>query len=442
MKPYNLICLAGLLLAGNNILADTDYAKPAWLTDCLVGIKESYDDNVFLSGVSPQFLPATYPVPAGSVAALKDRGSWITAVSPKIGVNLAPLTGVSNLTVLSLAYAPDWVAYHEQPTESYTAHRVLAAAKIKTESVTFGADNNFVFIDGSGLGPVYPGALYSAFASTADRERRRQIQDRANMSLQFDWGHGFIRPTASLLYYDLMTADLNVPGYQNYADRSDVNGGADFGWRLTPQVALTLGWRSGRQYQQQYAFSPYSSSSDYQRALVGLEGSLWPWLSVKIQSGPDFRNYAANTATHQTPVNDRHPVKYYGEALVAVTFAPANTLTFRYKLWQWVAGTGKVPYADGTYELNYHCRLTKKFDFDLGGKLSDWDYSSGNLPTCKRDDLFFDLSTGISYAVNAHISITLTGSYDWGHNAAGGVTNPQNREFARRLVALGTQWKF
>ena len=162
MKPYNLICLAGLLLAGNNILADTDYAKPAWLTDCLVGIKESYDDNVFLSGVSPQFLPATYPVPAGSVAALKDRGSWITAVSPKIGVNLAPLTGVSNLTVLSLAYAPDWVAYHEQPTESYIAHRVLAAAKIKTESVTFGADNNFVFIDGSGLGPVYPGALYSA----------------------------------------------------------------------------------------------------------------------------------------------------------------------------------------------------------------------------------------------------------------------------------------
>ena len=445
MKRKYLILAAAVLLTGGKVLADgtnADFTKPAWLTDCSLGVKESYDNNVFLSGVGPQFLPASYTVPAGSVAALKDRASWITAVSPKIGVNFAPLTGVSNLTVLSLAYAPDLVAYHEQPTESYTAHRVLAAVKIKTEPVTLGADNNFVFIDGNGLGPVYPGALYSAFASTADRERRRQIQDRANVSVQFDSEHWFVRPTASLLYYDLMTAQLNLPGYQNYADRYDVNGGADFGYKLTPQFALTLGWRYGRQYQQQYAFSPDSSSSDYQRVLVGIEGNPWKWLSVKIQSGPDFRNYDANTATHTTPVNDRHPVKYFGEALATVTFAPENTLTFRYKLWQWVAGSGKVPYADGTYELNYHCKLTKKFDLDLGGKFSDWDYSSGNLPTCRRDDMFFDFSTGISYAVNAHVSISLTGALDWGHNAEGGVTNRQNREFARRLVALGTQWKF
>lgn len=140
MKRIYLILAVAAFLTGGKLLADgtnADFTKPAWLTDCSLGIKESYDNNVFLSGVSPQFLPANYTVPAGSVAALKDRWSWITAVSPKIGVNFAPLIGVTNVPVLSLAYAPDLVAYHEQPTENYTAHRVLAAAKIKTEPLTF-----------------------------------------------------------------------------------------------------------------------------------------------------------------------------------------------------------------------------------------------------------------------------------------------------------------
>jgi hypothetical protein len=445
MKRIYLILAAAVLIVGGKVLADGTnnvLAKPAWLTDCSIGIKESYDNNVFLSGVSPQYLPASYTVPAGSVAALKDRSSWITSVSPKIGFNFAPLIGNTNFQTLSLAYAPDLVAYHEQPTENYTAHRVLAAAKIKTEPVTFSADDNFVYVDGSGMGPVYPGALYSAFATTADRERRRQIQDRANVSIQYDSEHFFVRPTASLLYYDLMTAQLDLAGYQNYADRADVNGGVDFGYKLTPKFAVTAGWRYGRQYQQQYAFSKYSSSSDYQRALFGVEGSPWKWLSVKIQSGPDFRSYDGNSATHTTPVGNRHPVRYYGEALATVIFAPENTLTFRYKLWEWVAGTGKVPYADGTYELNYHWQPAKKIAFDLGGKFSDWDYSSGNLPTCKRDDLFFDATAGVSYAVNNHVSISLSTSLDWGGNAKSGVTNPKNREFDRQLVSLGTQWKF
>ena len=41
------------------------WEKPAWLTDLSVGVKESYDDNIFLSGAAPQYLPATYTVPPG-----------------------------------------------------------------------------------------------------------------------------------------------------------------------------------------------------------------------------------------------------------------------------------------------------------------------------------------------------------------------------------------
>ena len=149
-----------------------------------------------------------------------------------------------------------------------------------------------------------------------------------------------------------------------------------------------------------------------------------------------------NTATHTTPVNDRHPVKYFGEALLTATFAPENTLTFKYKLWQWVSGSGKVPYFEGGYELAYRCKLTSKLAFDLGGKILDWDYTSGNLTTCRRNDLEYTVSTGLTYAINSHISVNLAGVLNWGRNEENSVANPQNREFDQQLISLGTQWKF
>jgi hypothetical protein len=436
------MALTGIYL-GSWLATGSEIAKPDWLTDCSVGVKESYDNNVFLSGVEARYLPAAYTAPAGSVVAVKGRYSWVTTVTPKIGANFAPLLGGrTNFPAVKLVYAPDLVVYHDQTSESYNAQRVLASVKGKTGSATIGAGNNFVYIDGDQMGPYYPGNLYSAFATTADRERRQQIQDRANVSVQFDQEKFFIRPVGSLLYYNMMTEQLNVSGYQNYCDRYDVNGGVDYGYKLTPQLAVTLGYRYGHQYQQQYSFSPYSSSSDYQRELTGIEGNPCHWLNLKIVSGPDFRSYEGDSPSHVTPVNNLHPVEYYGEALVVATLAPENTLTFKYKLWQWVSGSGKVPYSDGNYELLYHCKLTSKLGFDLGGKLMSWDFNSGNLPACQRHDLEYTVSSGVSYAFNTHISVTLAYTAIWGRNDEDNVINPQTREFDQQIISLATQCTF
>jgi hypothetical protein len=332
--------------------------------------------------------------------------------------------------------------YHDQSSESYNAHRLLAAIKGDSDSVTLNAENTFTYIDGSGVGPFYPGNLYSAMATTAARERRRQVQDRATMSVQFDCGKLFFRPAASLIYYDLMTEQRNVAGYQNYADRCDVNGGADFGYRLTPKFVVTLGYRYGQQYQEQFAFATNSSPSDYQRLLFGVEGNPVRWLNVKIVGGPDFRNYESDSAGHVTPVNDLHPVKFYGEALVTATCSPHDTLTFKSKLWQWVSGTGKVPYFEGSYDLSYHRKFTDQLGLDLGGKILAWDYSSGNLPTCRRNDLEYSLSGTLNYNLNSHFSFNLGCSFDWGRNAEDNLANESMREFDRQLVSVGTTWKF
>jgi hypothetical protein len=54
--------------------------KPEWLLDFSLGVAQSYDDNVFASGVEKRLLPASYTVPPGSVAGLENRSSWLTSV--------------------------------------------------------------------------------------------------------------------------------------------------------------------------------------------------------------------------------------------------------------------------------------------------------------------------------------------------------------------------
>ena len=421
-------------------LQTNSFQRPAWLAEASFGVKESYDDNIFQSGVGQ---PPLYTVAAGSVAALKDVSSWITTVSPKLDVNVAPLLGDQKaLRVLSLAYAPDFTIFHDQDSESYDAQRFLAVVKGGSDTVSVSADNSFTFVDGSEFGPTFPGGLLSAFATVNDRERREQILDKANFALQFNHGDWFVRPVATLLYQDMLTAKLNVPGYQSYADRYDVNGGADIGYRITSSLAALVGYRYGHQQEEQFVFSPYSSPNDYQRVLFGLEGSPWHWLEVKLQGGPDFRSYAGNSPTRVTPVNDHHPVKYYGEALITARLTQADTLTFKYKQWQWLSTLGKVPYFDSTYDLSYHRKLTNKLGFDLGGRILNWDYTSGNLSTCRRNDIEYTASAGLAYAVNSHVSLNAACNFDWGRNLQDGIENPQNREFDHHLFSLGAQFKF
>jgi len=297
-------------------------------------------------------------------------------------------------------------------------------------------DNGLSFIDGSREGPTYPGGFLNAYATTAPRERRKQLNDHATVVFLYHQDKWFVRPTASLLYYDMMTELLNVKGYQNYADRYDVNGGADFGYRVEPQLAVTLGYRYGHQYQEQFSFSPYSSPSNYQRVLLGIEGQPWEWLAVELQFGPDFRSYPPDIATHITPVSDKHPVYYYGEANLTATITAKDMLNFKYKQWQWVSQLGNIPYFDSTYQLSYRRKLSDPLTLDLMGSILSSDYTSGNLPTSLRDDYGYNLSTSLGYSFK-HITANLTYTFNAGRNAQDGVVAPQTREFNRNLISVG-----
>jgi len=432
--------------------ASAGWQKPSWLTDLGFGTKESYDDN--LLGVSDK--------------GLTPKSSWITTLSPKVGINFAPLLGdQKTLQTLSLTYTPDFNFFHDDPSQNYTAHKVGNTIKGKSGDFSFLVDNAFLYNDGNHTAPTYAVNQTSAlneldqyrnnYGHALARERLAQTQDRSSIVLRYDWDKVFIRPTASLLDYNLLTYWSTLKGYQNYVSRYDVNGGADFGYKLTTKLDVTLGYRYGSQYQEQLSAAIRSTdlnnaSNDYQRLLLGLEGKPFSWLNVKLVGGPDFRNYYNSTV----PLADHHPVSYYGEAVLTATLTPSQTLAFNYKQWQWVSSTGKVPYFDSTYALTYHWNATKQLGFDLGGKVLEADYTVGNDVTgsapSARDDLEYEVSAGVSYAFNSHFSANLAYAYDLGDSALSAsslpitssdpqLSNPY-RSFQHQLVSLGLQFKF
>lgn len=412
--------------------------KPVWLTDISFGLKEGYDNNLFL--VSDQGDP--------------ERTSWVTTLSPKIGVNLAPLfPGEKALQVLTFSYAADVVSYHSDSTENYTAHRLTNALNIKTRAYTLTVDNAFIFVDGSKDAPIYSTTTHddqrSAFATSAPRERRNQIQDRAKIALQYGVGRGFIRPTASLLYYDLMTFLKTTAGYQNYADRYDLNGGLDYGFPIMPNTVVTVGYRYGHQYQQQ--FGPVfdkthtSASSDYQRVLVGLEGKPLKWLTVSVLAGPDFRTYPGNSASHTTPLADLHPVKFYGEAALTAVVSPNDAITFKTKNWQWVSSTGKVPLYDSSFDLGYRRKLDKRWSLDLSAREASLDYQCGNGTSALRYDRMYTASAGLTYSLSSNFGLSAAYTADLGRNAADVLAAGQvqaYREFDHAVVSLAAVLKF
>jgi opacity protein-like surface antigen len=365
-----------------------------------------------------------------------------------VGVNLArSLDASGQLERLSFTYAPDFVMYHELPSENYDAHRMILAVKGHAEAFSYSLDNTLLYVDASREAPAFPGDLFNAWATINAFQRREQLNDRSKLALQYDWDQWFVRPGAFLAYYGMMT-DIKNPalastpsGYQNYATRYDVNGGADLGYKLSPEMAATLGYRYGSQGQEQYSFSKDSSPSDYQRVLLGVEGKPLPWLNMQVLGGPDFRSYEEDSATHYSPLSDLHPITYYGEAALTATMTPSDSLAFKYKQFQFVSCLGVKPYFDSSYGVSYSRKITDRLGLDLGSRLLDADYTVGNLASCARNDLDYVLSVDLHYAISSNMAVNAGYSADLGRNSQENVVNSQTRDFDSQVISLGVQFK-
>ena len=424
------------------------WTKPNWLSDLSFTAKEAYDDNVL--GVSGLGLPV--------------QTSWVNDLSAKLGISFVPLIGNKDFSALSLTYNPERYSYENTPSENYTAHRVNGVVKWKLDNLSLGIDEAFLYNDGNKLAPIYAlnqlagsagnqnDKYRNNYAHAVARERRNQFQDRYTIFLQYDGGSFFVRPISSLIDYNLNTYLFNTSnapykGYQDYVSRYDLNGGADLGYKLLPNLALTLGYRVGEQQQDQFAPAVNSdrhfSSNNYQRVLLGLEGKPLSWLTLKLAGGPDFRDFNPNT-----PISNLHTTRYFGEGTATAALPAGQSLTLAYKQWVFVSSTGLVPYTDTSVSLAYHWNLTKQFGFDAGFKYLEANYTLGNdtagsAPSL-RDDIDYVASTGFTYAVTKRFTVSLAYNFDDARNNLNSLTAkffPDYRDFTHSVTTLGVQYR-
>ncbi len=433
-----LVTWVGSMSAANSNLT--------WGVD--VTLKETYDDNVYIQDVAP--LPANVAAAeaAGLTPVQPKQSSFITTVIPRLTGGYKP-GGAFNVLA---GYAPEIAMYTSAEEEDYIAHRVTLNFSGKIKDATWELLNTPTFVEGSTIGPTFgrPGDC-PAIGGIPLRDRRKQFVLRDNFRTTVPLNKWFVRPVASYYYHDFLTGQRLNPAatsteyfYENYIDRSDVNGGMDVGYNVGRSTFAVLGYRYGQQNQYvgpnpantAFTDSPYDSS--YNRVLFGVEGNPWSWLKLAALGGPDFRNWGPNTPAGF----DTDRLVYWADVSATVSPDKKDAFTLLYRNYEQPAFSSQSVYRDITYGAIWKHKFNDHWAASAGFQL----YIGNWLPPVYRDDWIYTPSAGLAYTYNQHLSAELNWSYDLTENkiptSDPGATYADGREYSRNLVSVAMKWTF
>ncbi len=398
-----------------------------------ISLKETYDSNVYLQDVEPGPANVAAAKAAGLDVAETKKGSFVTSITPKVGLDYQPCTAFG----LAASYAPEVAFYHSASSEDYVAHRVALNLSGKIEETKWELLNSFTAIDGSDLGLTYarPSDV-PAIGGIPVRNRRDASVFLNSFRVTQPIGKFFLRPIATAYIHDFGTKQLaNTPGsgyaYENYIDRQNLNGGLDLGIPLGDKTHLILGYRYGQQDQFNYlgADSPYDRS--YHRLLVGVEGSPVKWVKLALLGGPDISDYDSGTPSN---FDDGETVYYIDSS---ITFLPTSQDSIRLSnvRYQQPAFASVSVYEDITYSVTWKHKFDDQWSANAGFQayIGDW-----QAPAV-REDWIYTPSVGVTYVHDKHLAADLGYSYDWVDSK---VANTPGREFTRHLVWLSAKYTF
>jgi hypothetical protein len=431
----------GLMTASANA-ADTNFQFKAEL-----GLKETFDSNVYIQDNAPT--PAH--VAAAEAAGLKpveaNKGSFVTSILPKVGLDYKPCSAFN----VSLGYAPDIVFYHSAHTEDYVTHRGTFNLGGKIGDATWDLANTAAYIDGSKEGPTFarPDDI-PAIGGIPLRDRRAAFVFRNGFRFTEPVGDWFFRPVASSYIHDFKTEQRFVPpairtalySYENYIDRQDINGGLDIGRKVANATYLVAGYRYGRQDQFKapstttgaIVSSPYGNA--YHRILLGVEGSPASWLKLAVLGGPDLRQFDPGTPAgfHRTEM------LYYWDASVTVLPSKNDTVTLKSTRYEQPAFSSFSMYEDIKTDLAWRHKFSDQFTATVGFTLYIGDWQA----PVNRDDWIYTPNATLTYAFDKHLSAELAYSYDWVESKIPASLEPltKSHEFSRHLVSLGVKYAF
>jgi hypothetical protein len=416
-----------------------------------LSLKETYDSDVFLQDVSPN--PAG--VDAAKAAGLKpveaNKGSFVTSILPKIGVDYKPDAAFN----LSAAYSPDITFYHDASSEDYVAHRGTFNFGGAVERTVWELANTATYIDGSNQGPTFarPGDI-PALGGIPLRDRREAFifrnAFRLTQPLGDDW---FIRPLASSYIHDFKTEQRYIPpairatlySYENYMDRQEISGGMDIGYKVVDGTHVVLGYRYGRQDQFKGPFGPNGAiidspfDSTYHRILVGIEGRPLEWMKLNVLVGPDIRDFSERA--HQLyPTFNPDEVLCYLDASMTLSPTKADTVTLKATRYEQPAFSSFSVYEDIKNDLLWRHQFDEHISTTLGFTLyiGDWQ------PPTHRNDWIYTPSGSVAYAFTKKLSAELAYSYDFVDSKVSRTIEPftEGHEYSRSLATLSLRYAF
>lgn len=398
------------------LLAATTHAGPltspsrSWTGSASLGVKESYDSNVFLQ----------------NSGAWSGRDSWVTTVLPSLAGNWKPGPQFQ----AGISYAPEFTFYHDEPSESYVAHRGNLSLSGTSGTTSWSSTTSGVILDGSDEGLTFTDPWGApATGGVPIRERRDAAVLRTSLSLTQSFGSAWLRPTVSYYHHDFQTQKRSAPGYQNYADRTEVAGGVDVGWKAFEKASVFLGYREGAQTQEALLGNPLRYDCAMHRAIVGIEGELATWATVKMSVGPDWREFGP-----ETPVGfDRTQTVLWSDLSLGLKPTSNDKMNVSYRETTQPGFGGRSVYQDRAVDLNWLHNLTQNMTTGIGLRAYNTDFEKPVL----RDDWIYTASALLSVNGPRGWNAEMSYSYDWAQAAYPGLSG---REFTRHIVAVGLKF--
>ncbi len=382
-----------------------------WRPSASVTASESFDSNVFLQDVT----------------GIARRQSFVTAVAPFVGMEWEP----GSELLMSANYSPEIVRYHSEPTENHNDHRGNLNFAGKLGEASYEVLNSVTWIDGSTVGPTFTGPGGApAIGGVPIRDRRAAINLKESFKLQYPIGDWFIRPVGGWYMNDYKTDHRSTAtGYLNYADRDDMNGGLDIGYKVFEKTYVVIGYRYGHQDQEAFLGNSTEFSNDYHRPLFGAEGSPLPWLKFSLLAGPELRRFGSNAVGI-----DRSQDQLFVDFAAMLTLGKADVVKLSANRYTRPAYTGR----NQLQEFICDATWTHKFNNAWSGSLGFTSYLADYAPVVRNDGIYTPTGA-LTYQFNKHLSAELRYAFD-GTNSE--VPATEGREYARHLTRLGVRYVF
>jgi len=443
-----LLCLTTILASAHGANAQGFKMSDKLTLKADLTLKETYDDNVYILDTEPY--PYIVP-PPHSIVAVPDKGSFVTTITPSL--NLTYLAGPEFSA--SLSYAPDMVWYDSAPSQNYVAHRANLNFTGKIQEISYEWLNSATWIDGSDLTvtTLRPGDC-RAIGGIPLRDRCDAAVYRDSIKVTIPAGKWFFRPVFTSYVHDFKTEQRvnrkpNEYIYDNYIDRWEVNGGMDIGYEVFDKTKLFVGYRYGHQSQGTVlkagatpgstvtAESPYDNN--YQRLLLGIEGTPAPWVKLAVMAGPETRDWLDDTPAGF----DRGKMLWFVDAQVTLLPTKEDTCTLKMTRFEQPAFTSQSVYQDIKYDIGWRHKFSDKFTVGAGFTIYNGLWQEPAL----RNDWIYTPSLMASYA----FSPNLTAEASWSHDNAVNRETPvagtstqyaEGREFQRNLYSVALKYTF